>query len=502
MKIYFARVFQKKKIPGFQLNSLILFFFIFFSNLALAETSSYLEIDFTQAEEYEKFSGGKGTVKAENKNAFSLPMKNIKLEKKIDFFVGNGLFKRIWVSSPASTEASDGLGPLFNSRACQRCHLKDGRGHPPKANAPGDNAVSMVLHLSIPPQTSGEIDLLNSLRIKAIPEPIYGAQLSDFSIQGILAEGEIFIDYEYIPIAFDNGMIITLNKPIYSIVNTNYGELHAETRISARVAQPMIGLGLIQSIDPKDILVNADEKDLNSDFISGKANYVWDYELNKPSLGLFGWKATQPNIRQQAADAFNNDMGLSTTLFPEGDNCTSNQSECKELPNGNTERHDNVEISNEQLSLIEFYASHLAVPIRRNHDEPNVLKGKKIFYQSGCVSCHTPKYETIENAYTQALSSQLIWPYSDFLLHDMGPGLADKNKEYLAEGNEWRTQPLWGIGLTEKVNGHSNLLHDGRANNIIEAILWHGGEAEDSKNEVLKLTIDELDQLIDFIESL
>ena len=480
----------------------LVIFVVNYPNLATSETKTYLKINFNEAESYEELSGGEGTVKVQNKNSFSLPMANIALENKIDFFVGNGLFKRIWVSSPSSTEASDGLGPFFNARSCQRCHLKDGRGHPPLANFPEDDAVSMSLHLSIPPQSIDDTRLLESLSIKAIPDPVYGSQLSDFSTEGILPEGKISIDYEYIPLVFQDGRIITLRKPIYSVVNKNYGDLHPEIQISARVAQPMIGLGLIESIDIKDILLNEDPMDLNKDSISGKANLVWNSEIDETSLGLFGWKATQPSLRQQLSDAFHNDMGLSTTLFPDGNNCSEKQTECKQLPNGNSKRHGNLEVSNEQLDLIEFYLSHLGVPVRRDHQNQQVLKGKEIFYNSGCVSCHTPKFKTAIKAKSKALSDQLIWPYSDFLLHDMGEGLADNNKEFLAEGKEWRTQPLWGIGLTKVVNGHTNFLHDGRARSILEAILWHGGEAEDSRDQILKLSEQELSNLLLFINSL
>ena len=473
-----------------------------YSDFIKADNHSYLNIDFTASEKNEELSGGSGSVKARNKNAFSLPMKNIAKEKKIDFLIGNGLFKRMWIPFSLSQVSSDGLGPLFNAKSCQSCHIKDGRGHPPLANNLDEDAISMSLHLSIPPENSDEINLLYALKSKAIPDPIYGSQLSDFSIDGVLSEGNIFIEYDYIPVIFNNGKVVILSKPKYSIINTKYGKLHSDIRISARVAQPMIGLGLIESIDHKDILAKIKDSELDADKISGKANYVWDYEEKKISLGLFGWKATQPSVRQQAADALHNDMGLSTTLFIEGDNCTVNQTQCKDLPNGNTKRYNDVEVSDHQLDLIEFYSTHLAVPERRNYNDPNVLEGKKIFFKSGCTSCHTPKFKTIENKYSRALSNQIIRPYSDFLLHDMGPGLADENTEFLADGSEWRTQPLWGIGLTKEVSGHTNFLHDGRAKNILEAILWHGGEAERSKNKILKLSKIEINQLIDFIESL
>ncbi len=480
-------------------KSLFFLLIFFFSSLSISEDETI--IDFSKSEYGEELSAGDGTTLIKTKNSFSLPLKNIPAERKIDFFVGNGFFKRIWVSSPASTTASDGLGPLFNSKTCQSCHLKDGRGHPPKSNWPDDTAVSMVFHLSVPPKNNNEKKLLEEVKLKSIPDPIYGSQLRDFSIQGIHSEGKVFIEYEDRVVEFKNGMKVNLKKPIYSIINLNYGDLQPDIQISARVAQPMIGLGLIEAIKHKDILANVDEKDLDNDGISGKLNIVWDYQKHEKTFGRFGWKATNPNILQQSADAFNNDMGLSTTIFKEPDNCTKKQIICKSLPNGNSFKHNNVEVSNEQLKLINYYASHLAVPKRRNVNKKEVLLGKKIFFNSGCASCHTQKFKT-GNHYSKALSNQVIFPYSDFLLHDMGVELADKVKEYQAEGHEWRTQPLWGLGLTKTVNGHTNLLHDGRARNILEAILWHGGEAEKSKQKVLNLSQEDLDNLLEFLNSL
>ena len=183
-------------------------------------------------------------------------------------------------------------------------------------------------------------------------------------------------------------------------------------------------------------------------------------------------------------------------------NCTEIQIECQKLISGNSETYDRVEVSNEQLDLMVFYQRHLSPPGRRNINNPNVLAGKKIFFNSGCNSCHVQKYTTKKTAKSLALSDQLIWPYSDFLLHDMGDELGDNLNEYMASGNEWRTPPLWGIGLAKNVNGQINLLHDGRAKSILEAILWHGGEAKKSQQKVLNLSKVEVDQLIEFLESL
>ena len=484
----------------FKLSLFLIIYFI--SSISLSsENLSNININFNAPEEFEELSGGDGTVKVNNKNSFSLPMKNLRADQKIDFLIGNGLFKREWLPAPSIKTSSDGLGPFFNASSCQGCHIKDGRGHPPNLTLDFDDSVSMVFHLSIPPQTEDDVNLLNANQIKSIDDPMYGGQLSDFAIGDLLPEGQIEINYEFIPVAFDNGTVVTLSKPIYSIKELNYGNLHPNIQISARVAQPMIGLGLIQSIDPNDILANQDPDDENNDTVSGVANVVWDNSLNSTNLGLFGWKAAQPSIRQQSADAFHNDMGLSSVHYPNGSNCSEKQTQCNKFENGN-DLNDDFELSSGQISLIEFYSSHLAVPARRDHDNEKVLAGKKIFYESGCTSCHTPKFITAKTNYSSALSEQLIWPYSDFLLHDMGDGLADESSAFKASGREWRTQPLWGIGLTETVNDHTKFLHDGRANNLLEAILWHGGEAESSKQKILKLSVEEVENLIKFIESL
>ena len=479
------------------------FLIIYFVSTVYSSSTDLSNIDynFNYPEEFEEFSGGEGTVKVNNKNSFSLPMKNLRADQKIDFLIGNGLFKREWIPAPSIKTSSDGLGPFFNASSCQGCHIKDGRGHPPNLTLDFDDSISMVFHLSIPPQTEDDVNLLNTYQIKSIDDPMYGGQLSDFAIDDLLPEGQIEINYEFIPVAFENGTVVTLSKPIYSIKELNYGDLHPNIQISARVAQPMIGLGLIQSIDPNDILANQDPDDENNDTVSGVANIVWDYSSNNTNIGLFGWKAAQPSIRQQSADAFHNDMGLSSVHYPNGSNCTEKQTECNQFENGNDLNND-FELSSGQINLIEFYSSHLAVPARRDHDNEKVLAGKKIFYESGCTSCHTPKFITAKSNYSSALSEQLIWPYSDFLLHDMGDGLADESNAFKASGREWRTQPLWGIGLTETVNGHTKFLHDGRANNLLEAILWHGGEAESSKQKILKLSVEQVENLIKFIESL
>ena len=453
--------------------------------------------DFSKAERFEPLPAGALTHKKKiNADAFSNASANMSFERELDFKIGNAFFRKLWVSSPASTKSSDGLGPLFNARACQRCHIKDGRGHAPASNE--DNAVSMLMRLSIKPQNKEQQELIDSRKELTIPDPIYGGQLQDVSVAGVHAEGRIHIDYEEQVISLNGGEKVTLRKPNYSITNLQYGDLHQDIMLSPRIAPQVIGLGLLEAIDAQDIEKQADPEDENGDGISGRPNKVWSHEYNKVMLGRFGLKAGQPTVNQQNQGAFGGDMGLSTPLFPNsyGD-CTDAQKECLDKPHGG-----NPEVSEEIARQVLHYSRNLAVPARRNVNDPDVLKGKALFYQSGCISCHTPKYITPRETEQPEQARQLIWPYTDLLLHDMGAGLADNAPEGVANGQEWRTPPLWGIGLTPVVNGHSQYLHDGRARNLLEAILWHGGEAKAAQQKVVDMTSEEREQLIKFVESL
>ena len=237
-------------------------------------------------------------------------------------------------------------------------------------------------------------------------------------------------------------------------------------------------------------------------FLDGP-NRTWSDEHDRIMLGRFGWKAGQPSIAQQSASAFRGDVGISTPLYPSahGD-CTAAQSGCLEAPHGGQSNQDTVEATESMFAALLFYSRNLAVPARRDIADPQVLEGKRLFYESGCIACHTPKFVTRRDSPGEEQSFQLIWPYSDLLLHDMGEGLSDDRPEGEASGREWRTAPLWGIGLTETVNGHTYFLHDGRARNLLEAVLWHGGEAEAAKQRVVEMTRRQRSALLAFLGSL
>jgi CxxC motif-containing protein (DUF1111 family) len=458
--------------------------------------------DFSKPEQFEGLPAGAATTKKlVNRDSFSHSSANLTFEQEGDFKLGNALFRKVWVSSPSSTLASDGLGPLFNARGCQNCHLKDGRGHPPEN--PMVAAVSMFLRLSVPPQDAEQQTLLDSRGVLLFPEPTYGEQLQVFAVPGIPAEGKMVIDYTEVPVTLGDGTVVSLRQPTYSISDLAYGPLNEHVMLSPRVAPPMIGLGLLEAVPAEDILALADPDDRNGDGISGKPNWVTDIDDGALKLGRFGWKAGAPTIRVQSASAFSGDIGISTPLVnrPYGD-CTPAQVACLAMPNGEQPARGVSEGPEPVLDLVTFYSQNLGVPRRRDINDPAVLRGKQQFYDLGCISCHTPKYVTSRNAEGDAQKFQLIWPYTDLLLHDMGEGLADHRPEGAADGYEWRTPPLWGIGLTQTVSDHTLFLHDGRARNLTEAILWHGGEADAAKTAFANLSESSRSDLLAFLESL
>jgi CxxC motif-containing protein (DUF1111 family) len=406
-------------------------------------------------------------------------------EQETRFFVGNSFFNRNWVIAPSSTAARNGLGPLFNARSCSACHLRDGRGQPP--STPDAPMVALLLRLSIPgPEPHHGV----------VPEPHYGDQLQGFAIPGVPPEGKAVITYTDLPGAFADGEAYSLRQPAYNITELGYGALHPDTRLSPRVAPFMIGLGLLEAVPAEALLALADPDDRDGDGISGRPNMVWDIASQQAVLGRFGWKANQPSVAQQTAAAFLGDIGITSALFPD-ENCTAVQTACRNAPNGGQ-----PEVAPDILQDIVFYARTLAVPAQRQWDDPAVLRGKQLFVQARCAGCHTPTLRTGPVPELPGLSHQVIHPYTDLLLHDLGAGLADGRSDFAATGQEWRTAPLWGIGLIETVNGHTTFLHDGRARNLSEAILWHGGEAEAAREAFRSLPRAEREALLRFLGSL
>lgn len=450
----------------------------------------------------EESPGGGATMRQsiDTPDAFSHPSHGLAPDDELRFKVGNAIFRKQWASAPASTHGSDGLGPLFNARSCQSCHVRNGRGHPP---APGDQADTMFLRLSVPPQTEEQRRHVAEHRVNTIDEPTYGTQLQNLAIQGLDNEGRMHVDYTEEPVRLGDGTMVSLRRPTYRIDGLKYGPMHPQTMQSPRVGPPVIGLGLLEAIPESDIRANADPDDKDRNGISGRANEVWSSEQGKVTLGRFGWKAGKPSVREQSASALTTDIGLSNPLDKRASgDCTAAQPRCLAAPNGNTDRDGGLEVGPKVFDHLAFYAENIAVPPRRNLDAPAVRQGKAIFHVLNCQGCHKPSFMTGTVPGQPQLSRQKIWPYADLLLHDMGEGLADHRPEGVADGGEWRTPPLWGIGLTRLVSGHTQLLHDGRARNIEEAILWHGGEAQAARDAYAALPKTDRDALIKFVESL
>lgn len=426
-------------------------------------------------------SGGDTTVFDASSHAFSTPAPNLTQNALDKHLEGDVEFEAVFVTAPAVV--NPGLGPIYNNVSCINCHSRDGRGRPPDLD---EKLVSMLFRLSLP---NSENELTGQ---QPIPVPGYGTQLNNRAIYGTPAEGSVKIDYTEQTLTLQDGTRVHLRYPNYTLTDT-YHPLPENLQVSPRVAPVVFGLGLLEAIPEETILENADENDSDGDGISGKPNYVWDVVNRTDALGRFGWKANQPNLLQQVASAYHDDMGITTSLFPL-ENSTG-QSQLKE-------NKSTPEVSDEILDVVTFYVQTLAVPARRKVDDPKVKHGERLFAQAQCADCHIPTLRTGVLTGVPSVSNQTIHPYTDLLLHDMGPDLADNRPDFRANGYEWRTPPLWGIGLVRTVNGHTNFLHDGRARDLMEAILWHGGEAEKSRDTVLEMSKTERDALITFLESL
>jgi CxxC motif-containing protein (DUF1111 family) len=432
----------------------------------------------------EEKSGGAMTAHDTSRKAFARAAPNLEVRARGEFTMGNAFFNSPWVVAPATAGARDGLGPLFNARSCDACHNNDGRGLPP---LPEERPISLVFQFGAgAPGSHGEPQ----------PDPRYGANLNPFAIGGVPAEGSVTIEHREQPGQFADGTAFTLLEPHYSFTEMAYGELSEATRFSPRVAPAVFGVGLLEVVPEVQILARQDPDDANGDGISGRVNRVPDQRTGQLVLGRLGWKLNQPDIAHQTAAAFSAEIGMSSTLRP-GQNCSPQQSQCATAPDGGT-----PEVSEEIFTRIVNYQRMLAVPARRALEDPDTRRGARLFAQLGCEACHRATFTTDAVPDAPWLSKQTFHPFTDLLLHDMGPGLADQRADFAASGSEWRTAPLWGLGLQRTVNGHTRLLHDGRARDISEAILWHGGEAELAKQGFRQLSAAERRTLLAFLNSL
>ena len=415
------------------------------------------------------------------RNAFGQPIDSLTREERRAFAVGNNFFNDNWVTAPASTEGRDGLGPLFNAQSCSSCHEFDGRGAPPMSADDPERGLLLRLSVVSPDGSSA-------------PDPVYGGQLQDRAISGVPVEGRIVIERTEVHGTYADGTPYTLLAPTYTIEDLGYGPLATDVAISPRIAPAVFGVGLLEAV-PDDVLLDlADPDDADGDGISGRVNRVLD-PSGEMVIGRFGWKSNVATVEQQTAGAFHGDIGISSRLNPAQD-CTDTQVDCAVAINGG-----DPELDDAKLERVTFYTRTLAVPARRDVGDLDTDAGAAVFDALGCSSCHRPEMQTGQAA-VAATSNQTIRPYTDLLVHDMGPGLADDRPDGEATGSEWRTAPLWGIGLIDEVNGHTRLLHDGRARNAEEAILWHGGEAAVAQRRFLRLDAATRGQLLMFLDSL
>lgn len=412
----------------------------------------------------EELSAGIGTVFDTSHNAFGRPVRNMDKLRWNPFRQGKRLF-----TQPFTTEGGGkGLGPLFNAESCSSCHFKDGRSARQQTEPP------LLVRLSVETADGGSME-----------EPTYGGQLQTAAVPGSRPEGHLKVRYEELTGYYADGTTYSLRRPRYHLEDLALGPLAAHARTSVRMPPALVGLGLLEAIPEAAVSAQADPDDADGDGISGRVNRVPDHATGQRSLGRFGWKAGQPSLRQQNATALREDMGLTHPVLE-----------------GASQSDATYELSRHQVERLTLYTRLLSVPARRQWQDSEVRLGKALFTAVGCQRCHRPRFETGEVADLPELSRQVIRPYSDLLLHDMGEALADGRAEHGATGREWRTAPLWGLGLLEVVSGQTRLLHDGRARSVEEAILWHGGEGQASRDLFVALSKDERQALLSFLDSL
>lgn len=415
-------------------------------------------------------AGGDTTVNDRSSNAYSFPAANLSPEELAAHLDGDLVFEAIFVSPPATI--NPGLGPLFNNNACSRCHLRDGRGLP----AAGEGPIGSPLLVRISVE-DGQAAVPGG----SVPVEGLGTQLQDHAVFGATPEAQVELMWDDVAGVFGDGEPYSLRRPRLGITLAGGAPLSARVQLSARIPPPIFGLGLLEAIPDDTLRALADPDDQDGDGVSGRVNEVWDVERKEPRLGRFGWKANEPTLLQQAANAYANDMGVTSPWVPEADG--------------------SHEIDLDTVRSAAFYTQSLAVPARAALDDLEVQRGEALFAEIGCGACHVETLDTGAHE-VGALEHQRIHPYTDLLLHDVGFDLADGRPDFLASGTEWRTPPLWGIGLVHTVLPYAGLLHDGRARTLSEAILWHGGEAERAKERFRTLGAGERAALLAFLGSL
>lgn len=444
--------------------------------------------------QYQRKLGGQLSVNKSKGSILRLLPKSQDNRLLLDIAGGHSFFSLPWISPPTSTTSRDGLGPLFNARNCIKCHHNGGRGRAPSE---GEEMRHMLIRLSIPGKDR---------KHGVIPEPVYGTQLQLFGNNDvknnshISGEAVVTVTYKTLSGQYPDGEPYQLTKPEFMLKHYAFGPMSSDTLMSPRNGSSLVGMGLIEMIPSDAILSLIDEEDTNNDGISGRANQVWSREHNKLMLGRYGLKANTPTLRQQVTDAFVNDIGITSSIFP-NENCGEKQTSCLQAKHGRGPR-SNDEIDDVILSKVVNLVRYLPVPYSRIKNVNKVKEGEAHFHAAGCPACHQPSFTTKKTMKHELLSLQKISPYSDFLLHDMGADLADGRPDFEANGSEWRTAPLWAMKWRQTQGKFNNYLHDGRASSVEEAILWHSGEAEAAKHRFMNFNKNQRQALLDFIESL
>lgn len=436
--------------------------------------------------------GGAATTQVATAQAYSQPAPSLPIEEVGSFAIGNRLFNTIWVQAPASVAHFDGLGPLFTRASCSGCHIRDGRSRPPEDGETGPRAIALKLA---------------SVQHGA-PDPNYGLVLSEQSIHGVPTEGTVRVLWREREESV-GGARVALRLPEVTVTDLAHGPLADSTRIDLRIAPGVFGAGLLEAIPDSLLLAQADPHDRDGDGISGRVRWTRDAHTGGAAIGRYGWKAAEASLLGQVTSALLHDMGLTTHIHASEDLGPQATAARASISGGHPE------VDEAQVRALVDYCRALAVPARRNVHDPQVLSGAALFADLGCAVCHTPTQRTRADAHV-AVASQTIHPYTDLLLHDLGPGLASAPEASraalhlatappgacVASASEWRTPPLWGLGLIDVVNGSRRLLHDGRARTLEEAILWHGGEATATREAYRRLESAQRDALHAFLESL
>jgi CxxC motif-containing protein (DUF1111 family) len=433
---------------------------------------------FSEADYDERLSGGAATVFDETSKALGHAVPGMNARDSRVHSQGDAAFGQTFVSDPAPRFG--GLGPVYNNVSCISCHHNDGKGTP----TAGTVTSSLLIRVS-----TGARDGFGG------PAPLdgYGNQVQDLSIHSAAPEAKVSIVYSDKPVTYPDGKTVTLRSPVYTLLNA-YMPMSGYT-LSPRLAPPVFGLGLLEDIPESTLAGFAQANAQRTDGIKGHVNYVHNPQTGQREPGRFGLKANTATIFVQVASAYHQDMGITSSLFPL-ESCYGQPQMTAVLNPGKPNLPDSI------LNQVVFYVRSLAVPARRDIDNPQVIKGQQLFTQIQCSGCHIPTLRTGVDFTLSQLSNQRIHPYTDLLLHDMGPDLADGYTDYLAGGNDWKTPALWGIGLFEKTNGTAFYLHDGRARSLEEAILWHGGEAKGSRDQFTQLSESDRQALIRFLRSL